>query len=98
MADNSPDSLAELLDQARLGTYLPKARTTLFDDWGAVDVSEVTNDPQLVEELADKLELKRCERGRLTKAIATQQERVRDMKAIAAQQAKGLLPKDSIYV
>ena len=97
MADNSPDSLAELLVQARLGAYLPKARTTLLY-WGALDVSEVTNDPQLVEEFASELALKRCERGRLTKAIVTQQERVRDMKAIAAQQAKGPLPKDSIYV
>ena len=98
MADNSPAGLAELLDQARLGAYLPKARTTLLY-WGALDVSEVTNDPQLVEELASELALKRCERGRLKKAIVvTQQERVRDMKAIAAQQAKDPLPKDSIYV
>ena len=73
MADNKPffaDGLVELFEQTCLGAYLERARQ-LLDEWGAVEVSEVTHDTTLFTEFQEKLQLKKLEQRRLVNAIAS---------------------------
>mmetsp|Transcript_64291 Transcript_64291/g.119482 ORF Transcript_64291/g.119482 Transcript_64291/m.119482 type:complete len:454 (-) Transcript_64291:32-1393(-) len=62
------EGLHELFSTARIEEYLTSA-SAILRDWGAVDITEVISDPELVGKLEEELKLKLLEKRRLQAAI-----------------------------
>mmetsp|Transcript_45209 Transcript_45209/g.104804 ORF Transcript_45209/g.104804 Transcript_45209/m.104804 type:complete len:456 (-) Transcript_45209:12-1379(-) len=91
------EGLHELFSIAVIEGYLSTA-SAILREWGAVDITEVTSDKELVLRLEADLKLKPLEKQRLQNAIMKRKERYRCSYEFSSQSAVSSLPPPAAVV